>query len=188
VRQFVTVHVGTLSFVSRVSMIRLIVIWIVSKKFLTWYESIHTMYELIHTMYESVHVWNVSFLLESYHQTLWLSLNRFTVILNRFKHPSGQFESFHTSLDLHQSSYNFLLLDLIFLMSESIQWVSESIQFVILIRKLCLFTLYYINTLPSQLQIIESFASILSRSQKLIVHTLFKIEHFFLKLLCSLSV
>ena len=45
-------------------------------------------------------------------------------------------------------------------------------------------TLFYIYSLPHNTQSIESFASILSRSQKLIAHTFFKIEHFFLESLC----
>jgi len=73
-------------------------------------------------------------------------------------------------------------------MSESIHQVNESIQPVVFVRQLSLFTLYYINTFLLNFKIIESFASILSRSQKLIVHIFFKIKHFFLESLCSLSV
>jgi len=36
-------------------------------------------------------------------------------------------------------------------------------------------------------KIIESFATILSRSQKLFVHTFFKIKHFFLESIYTLS-
>jgi len=57
-----------------------------------------------------------------------------------------------------------------------------------LCKNLYLVTPHYINPSHHNSQIIESFASILSRSQKLIVHTFFKIKHFFLESLCSLSV
>jgi len=73
---------------------------------------------------------------------------------------------------------------LCFLLSESIQIFNESIQSVILVRKLSLFSLYYIYSFSHNSKIIESFASILSRSQKLIAQTFFKIKHFFLESLC----
>jgi len=54
---------------------------------------------------------------------------------------------------------------------------SEPIHYVVL----------YINSPPHNSQFIESFATILSRSQKLFVHKFFKIKHFFLESLCTLS-
>ena len=75
-----------------------------------------------------------------------------------------------------------------FLLSESTQAFDESIQSVNFVRKLSIFTLYYIYTSLHNFKIIESFATILSRSQKLIVHTFFNVKHFFLESLCSLSV
>ena len=64
------------------------------------------------------------------------------------------------------------------------KWIDSICCFV---WKLSLFTLYYINTFLLNFKRIESFASILSRSQKLTVHTFFKIKHFFFESLCSLS-
>jgi len=72
-------------------------------------------------------------------------------------------------------------------MSESIHTFSESIHYVIFGQNFALTTPLFIYSLPHITQIIESFASILSRSLKLIVHAFFKIKHFFLESLCSLS-
>jgi hypothetical protein len=47
--------------------------------------------------------------------------------------------------------------------------------------------LHYINSPPHNFQFIESFASILSWSEKLFVHKFFKIKHFFLESLWTLS-
>jgi len=71
---------------------------------------------------------------------------------------------------------------------ESIQIVSESIHTVHFVRKFGLSPCSYILYSPHNSKIIESFATILSRSQKLIVHIFFKIKYFFLESLCSLSV
>jgi len=158
----------------------------------SWIDSIH--YESIHPslwlkvnqftstwidswMNRLFSVWNVSQnsltctesihkRLESYQSSFWVHLNRLKYVLNRFI--------------LHA----FLVC---FLLSESTQPFSESIQFVYFLRKLSLFTPYYIYTSLHNFKIIESFATILFRSKKLIVHTFFKIKHFFLESLCSLS-
>jgi len=66
-------------------------------------------------------------------------------------------------------------------LSELIQPFIESIRSVKSVRKLCLVTPHYINPSPHNSQLIESFASILSRSQKLTEHIFFKIKHFFLE-------
>jgi len=155
-------------------------IWIVSFKSLTWYG-------MIHDFYESIHVWIVSFSFESYHQTLWLSLNRFTSILNRLRPSSGQLESFHISHDLHLSFNLSFCLGLSFLVFESIQLFNKSIHTFVFLRKFSLTTFPYILSSPHNSQFIESFATILSRSKKLIVHKFFEIKHFFLESLCSLS-
>jgi len=71
---------------------------------------------------------------------------------------------------------------------ELIQLVSESIHTVNFVRNFSFSTLSYILFSPHISKFIESFATILSRSQKLLVNTFFKIKHFFLESLCSLSV
>jgi len=132
--------------------------WIVSLKSLTWSESIQG-------IYESTHDWIVSIILESYHKSLWLSLNRFTPTLNRFNFFWAvwivSFFTWHSFI--------------------------ESTHVVDFVRKFTLVHLFYKYSLPHNFQFIETFATILSRSQKLIVHTFFKIKHFFLESLCSLS-
>jgi hypothetical protein len=82
----------------------------------------------------------------------------------------------------HSSPFQFCLY-----LSESIQTLSESIHSVVFGWKFALAILFYIYWLPHNTKIIESFASILSRSQKLVVHKFFKIKHFFLESLCTLS-
>jgi len=72
-------------------------------------------------------------------------------------------------------------------MSESIHTFSESIHYVVFGRNFTLTTPLYVYSHPHNTQNMESFASILSRSQKLIVHTFFKIKHFFLESFCTLS-
>jgi len=106
-------------------------------------------------------------------------LNRFSFDMNRFNPSSRQLESFQLSLDLHQSSLYLLCLGLCFSVSESIHILIELIQSVGFVRKLSLLTHYYIYTSLITPKFIESFTSILSRSQKLIAHTSFKIKHFF---------
>ena len=98
-----------------------------------------------------------------------------------------QFESYQTSSGLLESSHFSLDSYHLFTWSESIQTVSELIQSVVFVRKFSRSNLSYILLSPHFSKTIESFASILSRSQKLIVHTFFKIKHFFLESLCSLS-
>jgi len=102
---------------------------------------------------------------ESYQSSSWVHLNQFINTLNCF--------IFHA-------------FSVCFLCSESIQSIIESIHSVKSVRKLCLVTSHYINPSPHNSQLIESFASILSRSQKLIEHKFFKIQHFFLESLFSL--
>jgi len=136
-------------------------------------------------LFESIHVCIVSFLLESSHKTLWLSLNRFIRSLNRINlHPR------YIWIDsiMFWIVSSFILLWSVFFLSESIQAFRESIQSVKFVRKLSLFTLHNIYTSLHISKSIKSFATILSRSQKLIVHIFFKIKHFFLESLCSLSV
>jgi len=72
-------------------------------------------------------------------------------------------------------------------LSESIHTLSESIQYIVFGRCFALATFFYIYSVPHNTQIIESFATIHSRSQKLIAHKFYKIKHFFLESLCSLS-
>jgi len=72
-------------------------------------------------------------------------------------------------------------------LSESIHTFNESIHLVVFARKFALALLFYIYSLSHNPKIIESFATILYRSQKLFVHKFFKIKHFFLESLCTLS-
>jgi len=72
-------------------------------------------------------------------------------------------------------------------MSESIQYFTESIHLVDFTRKIALGLIFYIYSLSHLPKIIESFATILSRSQKLFVHKFFKIKHFFLESICTLT-
>lgn len=124
---------------------------------------------------ESIHVWIVSFLFESSHKTLWIALNRFIINLNRINlHPGF---TWIDSIVFWIVSY-FILIWSVFWLSESIQAFSESIQSVNFVRKLSLFTLYYIYTSLHISKGTESFTFILSRSQKLIVHTFFKLNTF----------
>ena len=124
---------------------------------------------------ESIHVWIVSFLFESSHKTLWLVSNRFIRNLNRINLHHGL-----TWIDsnLYWVVSFFMLLWFVFLLSESIHASSESIQSVNFVQKLSLITPYYIYISLHITKSIESFAYILSRSQKLIVHTFFKINTF----------
>jgi len=80
---------------------------------------------------------------ESYQSSSWVHLNRYINTPNCFI--------------LHAFSVCFLL-------SELIQPFIESIHSVKSVRKLCLVTPPYINPSPHNSQLIESFASILSRS------------------------
>ena len=68
---------------------------------------------------------------------------------------------------------------------ESIQSFNESIQSIHFGQKSSLSHCSYILPSPLNSKFIESFASILSRSPKLIAHTFFKIKHFFLESLCD---
>jgi len=74
----------------------------------------------------------------------------------------------------------FIGLWLVILLSEFIHTFSESIHYVVFGRNFALATPFYIYSLHHNTEIIDSFAYILSRSQKLIVHKFFKIKHFFL--------
>ena len=111
-------------------------------------------------------------------------MNRFNIDMNRFNSSSGQFESFQVFLDLHQSSFHLPYLGFCFSVSESIHCSIESIQLAIFVRILSLLTHYYIYSFSHNSKNIESFASILFRSQKLIAHTFFKNKHFFLESRC----
>ena len=62
-----------------------------------------------------------------------------------------------------------------------INWIDSKCCFWL---KSCSCHPFLLYSLPHNTQSIESFTSILSRSQKLIVHTFFKIKHFFLESLC----
>jgi len=153
-----------------ISLNRLITVWIDSIKSLTSCKSIHIYLNWF--MYASS-----LFYFESAHKTLWPVLNRFLQSLNRINlHPG------YTWIDSNMIWIvsSFILFWSGFWLSESIQAFSESIQFVKFVRKLSLFTPHYIYTPLPFFKVIESFASILSRSQKLIAHTFFKIKHFFL--------
>ena len=153
-------------------------------------------------------VWIDSLQSESIQWSLWLHMNRFTSTwidscMNRLTKLSdlpwidsyetwiisifilGSLESIHICIELfHSSCFSGLFIC-------CLNWFKNLVnQFNLLI--LCknwvfspLTTYTLIFTIS---KIIESFASILSRSQKLIVHTFFKIKHFFLESLCSLSV
>ena len=107
--------------------------------------------------------------------------------LTLFESIQTQFESYQTSYGFLESSHFSLDTYHLFTWCESIQTVSESIQSVFLVWKFSSSLFSYILFFPLNSKGIESFASILSRSQKLIVHTFFKIKHFFLESLCSLS-
>jgi len=72
-------------------------------------------------------------------------------------------------------------------LSESIHTFSESNHLAVFRRKFALAFIFYIYSLSHNSQSIESFKSIISRSQKFIVHKFFKIKHFFLESLCALS-
>jgi len=72
-------------------------------------------------------------------------------------------------------------------LSESVHHFSESIHLVVFTRKFTLALIFYIYHFSHNSKIIESFAYILSRSQNLIARKFFKIKHFFLESLCTLS-
>ena len=132
--------------------------------------------------YSSFHLLN-----ESIHQTLWLGLNRLMLEMNRINLHSGYFESIQYLFDTFHSSLHSTLFQFCLICSESIRLLNESIHSVIPTRNFTLSLLLYINSPPLNSTFIESFATIHSRSQKLIVHKFFKIKHFFLESLCSLS-
>ena len=140
---------------------------------------------------ESIHAWIVSFLSKSSHKCLWQTLNRFAYIyiyIYMYIWIDSLLSVFtwNDSIPLWIDSFS-CTAGFVFLMSESIQPFSELIHSVLLVWKLYLFTPHCIFYPSHNSKIIESFASILSRSQKLIVQTFFKIKHFFLESLCSLS-
>jgi len=166
-KQLVTILVGTLSLVSCIHLNRLNPIWINSKLSLTlnrfipsWVVSSNSQ-----ALSESIHYY-----LESIQSSIWAAW-----IIS--------YISWLASIFMYSSLSGLGFLDV---WIDSIgQWIDSIFVFV---RKLSLLTLYYINTFLLNFKIIESFASILSRSQKLNVHTFFEIIHFFFELLCSLSV
>lgn len=101
-----------------------------------------------------------------------ISLNQFFFCLNRLTKVS----------DIHWIDSSFLWVHLkrlthwiisFFMPCWVIFLLSESIHFILFVRKLCLFTPHYIFSLFHNSKFIESFASILSRSQKFILHTFF---------------
>jgi len=158
--------------------------------------------------------WNNSLSFWNKNGTLWLLMNRITCIVNRFKLVSNHFHLkrfiklselvwidsnlfwivsntfwaiwVDSNISWHVSFFIIIFPCLIWF--EWIQIVSESIHTVHFVRKFRLSPCSYILYYPHNSNFIESFASILSRSQKLIVHAFFKIKHFFLESLCSLSV
>ena len=124
---------------------------------------------------------------ESYHQTFWLILNGFKInwiilifilgILNHFKCWGIRIILRNI---LRFSRFFFYGLNRL---SHLTNWFTQ----LNLVEKITLALILYIYSLSHNSQNIESFASILSRSQKLIVHKFFKIKHFFLESLCTLS-
>jgi len=128
------------------------------------------------------------FCLKSIHQTLWPCLNWFIIFMNRINSLLGILSRFkylltRSILLLFFSPSCFVLYGL----NRFIKWQNRFTQ-LLLCKNLVLSPLSINSLLLINPNIIESFATILSRSQKLIVHTFFKIKHFFLESLCSLSV
>jgi len=107
-------------------------------------------------------------------------VNRFKPALNRIIYLLGKLNRLNYHLTRFIPYHTFLCL----LWFESIQTLNKSIQTIHFVWILSLPFPYYIYSSSYNSQFIESFTSILSRSQKLIAHTFFKIKHFFLESLC----
>ena len=112
-------------------------------------------------------------------------MNRFMLEMNCINLHFGYFESIQILLDTHHSSLHSPLFQFCLIWTELIHSLNESIHTISFTRKFTLPLLYYINSPPLNTKIIESFATIISRSQKLIVHTYFKIKQFFIESLCK---
>jgi len=126
---------------------------------------------------------------ELYHQSFWLSMNRFITswIVSTF--ILGIFESFQNLFDTHHSSYPFAFFSFVFYgMNRFTQLVNRVTQlFLCENLHLPLLSIYsHFLITPKSLNHLQ-VATILSRTQKLFVHKFFKIKHFFLESLCTLS-
>ena len=141
----------------------------IHQKYLTSNASIHKFLNRIPT--ESIHSFP-----ESYHEIFLTCFESIQNILNRINLHPKIYQSIQTLYDTYQSS---LFPALSFSgLNRFTHLVNRSTQLV-LGKNLNLLS-FSIYTHSHNTQNIESFASILSRSPKLIVHKFFKIKHFFL--------
>lgn len=76
--------------------------------------------ESYHRYIESIQMWIVSYMFDTIHQNLWLSLNRFMLEMNYINSHSRYFESIQILFDTYHSSSHFPLFLFCLIWSESI--------------------------------------------------------------------
>jgi len=141
--------------------------------------------ESTHILLDSIHPWIAS-------KIMWITSQKFLTFNESVHYILESYQSsswaFWIVSNLHWcSSFFITLFPFSVLWFKYIHKLAESLHTVIFVRKFALALSFYIYSLPHITKFIESFATILSRSQKLFVHKFFKIKHFFLESLCTLS-